>query len=121
MLAVALVIFLNMTSCSTYDDGPAFSLKTKKSRLTNGEWEVVKIDDERTDTDITMEFEEDGDFNLTLEYSFYGYDISADYDGEWEWADGKENIKIDYDDGDDTEFHVTRLTTVNSGSKTKTT
>ena len=65
MLAVALVIFLNMTSCSTYDEGPAFSLRTKKARLTNG---------------------------------------------EWEWADGKENIKIDYDEGDDTEFHVTRLT-----------
>jgi len=68
---------------------------------------LITTRDERHKTAISTK---NGDFNFSLEYSFYGYDISADYDGEWEWADGKENIKIDYDDGDDTEFHVIRLT-----------
>jgi len=109
-MAVALVIVLNISSCSTYDDGPNFTLKSKKSRL-SGTWEVVKVDGDRMeDGSITLEFDKNGDFSFSVEYSFYGYDINADYDGEWEWADGKENIKIDYDEGDDTEFHVTRLT-----------
>ena len=110
MLAVALVIFLNMTACSTYDEGPAFSLKSKKSRLTNGDWEVVKIDDERLAGEIILELEKDGDFAISIEYSYYGYSYSYTYDGEWEWEDGKETIQIDLDDGDNQEFEVKRLT-----------
>jgi len=111
MLAVALVIFLNMTSCSTYDEGPAFSLRTKKARLTNGEWEVVKIAKESLDDgSIVMEFEKDGDFEITVEYSYYGY-YSFDYTatGEWEWEDGKEVIEIDMD-GSQMEWKIKKLT-----------
>ena len=110
MMAVALVVLLNISSCSTYDDGPTFSLKSKKARLTNGDWEVVKIDDERLDGDITLEFEKDGDFAISVEYSYYGYSYSYTYDGEWEWEDGKETIQINFDDTDNQEFEVKRLT-----------
>ena len=41
-LAAAAVTVLNFQSCGKYEDGPSFSLRTKKARLT-GEWELVKI------------------------------------------------------------------------------
>ena len=44
LLAAAAVTVLNFQSCSKYEDGPAFSLRSKNSRLV-GEWEVLlKID-----------------------------------------------------------------------------
>ena len=42
LLAAAAITVLNFQSCSKYEDGPAFSLRTKKSRLV-GDWELVKI------------------------------------------------------------------------------
>ena len=42
LLAATLVTVLNFQSCSKYEDNPAFSLSSKKSRLV-GEWEVVRV------------------------------------------------------------------------------
>lgn len=89
MLAAAVVIALNFSSCGKYEDGPSFSLMSKKSRLT-GEWEVVKIDNTTPDEDIILEFERDGDFSFTYAYDGYSYT----YGGEWEWEESKEEIEI---------------------------
>jgi len=84
LLAAAAVTVLNFNSCKKYDDGPAFSLMSKKGRLT-GEWEVVKINGQNPEeyfsssnygfygpnypttvtannVDLVWEFESDGDF-----------------------------------------------------------
>lgn len=104
MLAAAIVIALNFSSCGKYEDGPSFSLMSKTSRLT-GEWEVVKYDNVAPDDDIILEFEKDGDFSLTYEYDGYSYS----YDGEWSWEEGKEEIEIEVD-GDKSTWEVQRLT-----------
>ena len=53
LLAATMVTVLNFQSCSKYDDNPAFSLSSKKSRLV-GEWEVVKVDGQTSSYDITF-------------------------------------------------------------------
>lgn len=106
MLAAAVVIILNFSSCKKYEDGPVFSLKTKTARLT-GEWEVVQIDNEKPidGGKVLLEFDKDGDFSLSIKYGTYSYS----YDGEWEWVSGKESIEVDLD-GETIEWDVLRLT-----------
>lgn len=105
MLAAAVVIMLNFSSCKKYEDGPAFSLKSKTARLT-GEWEVVQVDGQKPDDgELILEFEKDGDFKSTYDYGSYSYS----YKGDWEWENGKESIDIEID-GDKTELDIKRLT-----------
>lgn len=104
MLAAAVVIMLNISSCKKYDDGPAFSLKTKTARLT-GEWEVVEVENQAPNGKMTMEFDKDGDF--TFEYSYDGSNYSSN--GEWEWESGKESVELEIDN-EKTEWEILRLT-----------
>lgn len=100
LLAATLVTVMNFQSCSKYDDNPAFSLRTKKSRLV-GEWEVVRIDNQTPSQyfgpgyTYTFEFESDGDFEMGYSYSYGSYSYSYSQAGEWEWEDGKEVIEIE--------------------------
>ena len=91
-LAATIVTVLNFSSCSKYEDGPMFSLRTKKARL-SGDWEVVRIGNETYPQDgysIEMEFEKEGDFSFSY---FYGAS-SYSYNGEWEFASDKEDLDI---------------------------
>ncbi|MCF8298241.1 MAG: hypothetical protein K9J13_11905 [Saprospiraceae bacterium] len=109
MLAAAVVIMLNFNSCGKYEDGPMFSLKTKTSRLV-GEWEVVKIDGDKVDGDLIIEFEKGGDFQANAEYEYGGYSYTYSADGEWEWDSKKVGVVIDWDDGGKDDWEITRLT-----------
>ncbi|GAB4303254.1 MAG: hypothetical protein Kow0068_25640 [Marinilabiliales bacterium] len=106
MLAAAVLVMLNFNSCKKYDDGPTFSLMSKKARLT-GEWEVVKIEggQEPDDGELILEFEKNGDFKVTYDYGSYSYS----YEGDWTWEDKKETLEIEIA-GDKVEWEVKRLT-----------
>ena len=110
LLAATAVTVLNFQSCGKYEDGPAFSLRSKTSRLV-GEWEVVKIQGQNVPSgyEITMEFESDGDLTYGYSYSYYGTTYTYSYSGEWEWEDNKGSIEIDVD-GDRIDFEILRLT-----------
>ena len=123
--AIATVIAtVNLTSCGKYDEGPTFSLRSKKARLV-GEWELDKVTgpdfdgSDLDDIDYVFEFEKDGDFDVTITtpgytYTYYGntytygggtYVIS----GEWEWENNKEDIEVEMD-GDIQDFEILKLT-----------
>lgn len=119
LLAAALVTVLNFQSCKKYDDGPTFSLKTKKSRLSR-EWEVVKIyDSSGAQTfpysgvgysfDINLEFLKEGDFIETANYSYGTYSYSYSYKGTWEFSSNKENLLIELDNTAE-KWKINRLT-----------
>lgn len=106
-LAATLVTVLNFQSCGKYEDGPAFSLRTKTSRIA-GEWEVVRIGSEvypQNGYSIEFDFEKDGDFTFT--YSYDGYSYS--YAGEWEFSSNKEELDLIVDGSVET-FEIKRLT-----------
>ena len=106
-------------SCGKYDDGPGFSLASKKSRLT-GTWELdkVKYSDgslgNLNNVSIDVEFDKDGDFTIrsTTTYTNYGSNDSYTYtnSGEWEFSSDKEEIEFDPNDGGDYEWEINRLT-----------
>jgi len=98
-------------SCGKYEDGPKFSLASKKARLT-GKWEVVEIDRDSPPAgqSMTMEFSKDGDLEIVSRYQDYeGQWQTYISKGDWEWASDKEEIEITID-GDRTTFTILRLT-----------
>lgn len=112
-----LVVVLFLGSCGKYEDGPAFSLLTKKARLT-GEWKVEKVfkNDVEEELDSLSQntsilYESDGTGKIT----FTQGSVSLAIDFEWQFGDGKETIsmrtkKLDgtWDDWDET--RILRLT-----------
>ena len=110
VIALTLVMMISY-SCSKYDDGPFFSLRTKKGRLV-GEWELDKlIQNGQTqsldsDYDIIWEFERDGDFEQTLEYGSYSYG----YNGDWEFDNNGEELEIEINEYGSQTYEINRLT-----------
>ena len=114
LMAATLVVVLKFASCSKYEDGPSFSLRTKKGRLT-GEWEVVKIGTQTVQGtyEVVWDFSKDGSWSQSLSYSYGGQSYSYTYNGNWEWASDKEDLKVTYTDGGTTsteQFKIKRLT-----------
>lgn len=100
------VLGVTLNSCGKYDDGPNFSLRTKKARLV-GEWEVEQIGTQVIGQgySLEMEFEKDGDLKFTYSYGTYSYT----YAGEWEFSSDKEDLELIIDNEVQT-FEIKRLT-----------
>jgi hypothetical protein len=90
---VVLSIFV-LTSCNKYEDGPKFSLLTKKARL-SGEWVVESIT--YNSTDVTSSYLEILGANFVLEidkkgtYKTEGLDPDS---GTWSLGEDKDDIRI---------------------------
>ena len=120
ILSSLLIITIIITGCKKYEDGPVFSLLSKKQRLT-GEWEATSIqrngqntllDNENSfvpsvNADSTviqsfytskfeLEFDSDGDCNLTETVYIFG-EITWSLGGKWKFSNDKEEIEIDWE------------------------
>lgn len=100
---------LTTTSCGKYEDGPKFSLLTKKKRLCQT-WDAKSIVYSNGTTfedsdDATLAFDKGGDVTIT--------DGGIGLTGTWEFSSDKEKITTTYTvfGSTDTEtFTITRLT-----------
>jgi len=109
---LAAVAISSFQGCKKYEEGPGFSLRTKKMRLT-GEWELDKLTAAdgtvTTSMDLEFEFEKDGDFTMTMSYAYYGYSYNYSVKGDWEWEDSKSKVEITMGNSV-TEYEIIRLT-----------
>jgi hypothetical protein len=101
---------LATVGCNKYEDGPNFSLRTKKARIVGG-WNVESIGSEVLGStySINMSFEKTGSLTYTESYTYGGYSDSYSYAGSWEFASDKEEIRLNLD-GDIQVFEIKRLT-----------
>jgi hypothetical protein len=80
--------------CGKYEEGPSFSLKTKKGRLCQS-WSVDKWVDSNgnetagTTSDLIYTYEKDGTVSVS--------DGSLSISGTWKFDDSKENIEVTSD------------------------
>ena len=109
-LTLAGVTAIGVSSCGKYEDGPGFSLLSKKSRVV-GDWEVKSIgaDVYGTDYSVNMSFEKSGDLLVTSSYSYQGSSQSYSYAGSWDFASDKEQLSLIVD-GSVQLFEIKRLT-----------
>ena len=128
LLSGGLATVIGIAGCSKYEDNPSIILSTKTQRLT-GDWNVTKFRAPdgtsliNNGTEIDMEFDKDGDFEMRMvstsnSYDYYGnfLGISTDidtYTGDWEFSSDKEEIEIDFDyssDMYDWDIEISKLT-----------
>lgn len=104
--SLAGVAALSVTSCGKYEDGPKFSLLTKKTRVA-GDWDVKSIGSQVLGNGygLTMSFDKDGSLKYTYTYGTSSYS----YAGSWDFSSDKENIVVNIDGGIDT-LEIKRLT-----------
>lgn len=98
LFVILVVAALAFSSCGKYEEGPAFSLASKKSRLVNV-WQLDKafVDGQEVtltadDKDDYIEFTKDNKVKATWVNQNQTYTL----EGTWEFDDKKENIITTY-------------------------
>lgn len=89
VLSLSAVLF---TSCNKYQDGPKFSLLTKKQRLT-GDWKVEKV--LFNGSDITSLYNTAVGSNFVLDIEKDGkYKVSGNFpdEGTWKFGEDKDDV-----------------------------
>jgi hypothetical protein len=103
-----------LASCSKYEDGPGFSLRSKKQRLANT-WEVEKAyDDSKDVTEYYDQFElqlfTDGDARLVALYVIGDFSFEYETDGTWDLVNSGEDLELDFENNDaDRTYQILRL------------
>lgn len=94
LFIISIVAIFALSSCGKYDEGPAFSLASKKSRVVNT-WKLDKEfvnGNEQTltadDKDDYTEFTKDGKVKVT----WVSGSQSTTIEGTWEFDDSKEHL-----------------------------
>ena len=108
-LAIATILIagagLTVSSCGKYDDGPGFSLLTKKMRLT-GQWDPKEYVDNNGNTTSDnstdyFEIKKDGT------YTYTSGSISAN--GTWSFTSKKEQLRTTYTVGNTENSDITTI------------
>jgi hypothetical protein len=114
ILAAAGVTAVVVAGCGKYEDGPGFSLMSKKSRMV-GTWDLVSSTDSQTgevynycgNTGYCVEVTMDKDSKLTQKLIYSGQ--TQTYSGTWDFNDDK--TQLNWTQGGYTQtFEIKRLT-----------
>ena len=108
-LTLAGVTSIGISSCGKYEDGPGFSLLSKKARVA-GDWEAKSIGSQVMggNYSINMTFEKSGSLFTTSSYSYGGNSGTYSYAGTWDFVSDKEQLALNID-GDVQLFEIKRL------------
>jgi len=89
LLSASILFF---TGCGKYEDGPAFSLSSKKGRVVNT-WRFEKVFNVTTGTDYTSDYNNDN-IEFKKDGTYIWTEGSSSDIGTWVFASDKENIVL---------------------------
>lgn len=101
-MSLAALVF---TGCKKYEEGPAFSLASKKSRLA-GEWKMEKIFLNGTDM-TSMFITSDDILHIEKDGKYHTHDSNSSSDGTWKFSDNKEELIMQESTAGSTEEKMT--------------
>ena len=108
-LIPALALALVVSACGKYEEGPDFSLRSKKGRLA-GSWELKKVDGKEPDEQATWEFKKDGDLIMDAEVWFMDTTFFWTFYLDWEFSPDKEDLVLsDPNGGDVVDYSILQL------------
>ena len=106
---------LLLASCGKYEDGPDFTLRSKKARIA-GSWTLEKytvdgvdLTSQVTSADLSLSFkyEKDGSYS---EVTFLSGQVASTKSGTWKLSLNKENLVVIYTSGTVVAYKILRLT-----------
>jgi len=113
-LVIALAATMLSTGCKKYEDGPAFSLRSKKERVANT-WRVGQA--LNGGQDVTSDFDQyelqmlsSGNATLSALYTLGDLSFELQTSGTWSLQNSNEDLRLDFenDDADET-YEILRL------------
>ena len=115
--ALLTLVFLGsiaLSSCSKYEDGPAFSLRSKKERVANT-WRVESATN--NGSDVTSAFDQyqlqmlsDGDATLAALYTLGELTFEFETNGTWTLESTGEVLRLDFENNAaDESYEILRL------------
>lgn len=98
VLGLVAVFLTAMFSCKKYEEGPAFSLNTKKGRLCQS-WKISKVIQKVQvgDVDLTETYPSDWEITYAKEGIWNGFSNGVPSSGKWEFDKKKEKLSITTD------------------------
>lgn len=108
------VMALVLPACNKYEDGPSFSLRSKKARIANT-WKIESATEGGNDItssydDFELELTRSGDATLRATYFFGGTTVQTSTSGTWDFIDDKEGLRLDFENNDsDQDYRILRL------------
>lgn len=105
MILFMSITLISVTSCGKYEEGPAFSLRTKTDRVENN-WKIAQaIEDGK---DVTADYDQfdlsltkNNDATLTASYTNFGVNYQFVTTGTWSFINEKSKISFDYEKNED--------------------
>jgi len=114
ILFAAFALFF-LVSCGKYEDGPDFTLRSKKARIV-GSWTLEKymvdgvdLTSQVTAADLALSFKYDKDGSYT-EVRFLSGQVASTKSGTWKLSLNKENLVVIYTSGTVVAYKILRLT-----------
>ena len=105
------VVAVSISSCGKYEEGPKFTLLSKKARITNT-WKFTKSENNGIDNTpdpayytLTLTLKEDG--TAKAEHTIFG--VPASDNGNWEFSSSKEELILSDPSGTQT-LEILKLT-----------
>ncbi len=114
IVALGLLAISLFPACNKYEDGPGFSLASRKSRMANN-WKIDRAYDDGDDVTANYErYELDlgksGSARLSTSSDFGGITFSAETNGNWEFANKDEDLVLDFENNDaDATYQILKL------------
>ncbi|MES2628662.1 MAG: hypothetical protein V4616_06800 [Bacteroidota bacterium] len=114
VLAVTLLGLSVLPACNKYEDGPGFSLRTRKARMVNN-WKIDRAyddGDEVTDNYDNYELDLGKSESATLRSkgSFAGIDFNVSTSGTWRFINKDEELDLNFENDDfDQVYEILKL------------
>ena len=106
---IAILFVSGLYGCNKYQEGPKFSLLTRKSRMVN-HWQLklAKANGESWTPFFPLkEIELFDDNNQTSTFSTLN--VETELEGQWEFVNQKEELKLIYANGESQSYRITKL------------
>ncbi len=108
-LLMIMVLLFSLSSCFRYDEGPFFSFRSVKNRV-SGNWELLDISSFALNEDIFYEMDKDGRVTRTTTFEQNGEMVTEVSDGTWNFEDGKKDLEITFDGESPRSYDIQKLT-----------
>lgn len=106
---IAILFVSGLYGCNKYPEGPKFSLLTKKSRMVN-HWQLklAKANGESWTPFFPLKEIELFDDNNQVS-TFSTLNVETELEGQWEFVNQKEELKLIYANGESQSYRITKL------------